>query len=470
MEIERSQTTQRRFFPLGVLIFLAPGLAAFAADTPIDRMEASTVRIIARTAQGGSTGSGFIVGDGSFVVTNHHVIDGAQSLEILAKGMRVFADRIAADDPDRDLAVLHLKANSGRPGVMLALRSGVKKTQTVLAAGFPGAADTAAGGADDFLEVKFTKGIISAFVRSQRGTFLYQIDAALNPGNSGGPLFDECGRVIGINDMKSLREAYVTGADGKPTTERMPFGEGVAWAVQSDELVGVMSAAGLTARVANGGCGAGAAPDRDTASNPPPDEPRQPRRAKGDSGAPAPSGDTPDGADTRRTQPAVDTNRILYGGAAAVLLILFGVSVARWRSGQPAPAVAAAAAGAMGGAAGAPYQPNIATLPTPSLRLRGVSGAYAGMDFPVSVTPVTLGRDPQVSGIVFDANDSVVSKRHCTVRMDRTSGGLVVEDCGSTNGTFLESGERLRAGEPRLVQPMGSFYLGDRRHVFQVKG
>ena len=467
MEIARLRMIRRRSLRLSLLLFFVPGLPVFAADTPIDRMEASTVRIITKTDKGASTGSGFIVGDGSYVVTNHHVIDGAQSVEVMAKGMRIFAERIAADDPDRDLAVLHLKSNSGRPAAVLALRSGVRKIQTVFAAGFPGAADTAAGGADDFLEVKFTKGIISAFVRSQRGTFLYQIDAALNPGNSGGPLFDECGRVIGIDDMKSLKEAYVTGPDGKPTVERMPFGEGVAWAIQADELLGVLSAAGLVGKVASGACVAGAvsaAPD--TARSTPPSEPR-PRQAKSD---PAPSGSGNPDVSSRRNPLPSDSNRILYGGAAAVLLVLFGVSVARWRSSQPAPAVVAAAAGAVAATPTVPLRPAPATLPKTGLRLRGVSGAFAGMEFPVSGDILTLGRDPQVSGIVFDPHDSVVSKCHCTVRMDRTSGGLIVEDCGSTNGTFLENGERLRAGVPRLVQPMGSFYLGDRRHVFQVKG
>jgi pSer/pThr/pTyr-binding forkhead associated (FHA) protein len=105
----------------------------------------------------------------------------------------------------------------------------------------------------------------------------------------------------------------------------------------------------------------------------------------------------------------------------------------------------------------------------PDLRLRGVSGSHAGMEFPVSAEPITLGRDPHMSQIVFDPQDSVVSKRHCIVRMDRVSGGLFVEDCGSRNGTFLDSGERLRSGEPRLVPRYGSFYLGDRSHVFQVK-
>jgi S1-C subfamily serine protease len=415
---------------------LLPAVAAFAADPPIDRMEASTVRVIVQDSKGaGETGSGFIVGDGSFVVTNHHVVEDAQAVLVMGKDLKIPVLRLAADDPGKDLAVLQLKQNSGRPPVMLGLRSGVKKTETVLAAGFPGAADDQ-GGIDDFLEVKFSKGIVSAFVRSQSGTMLYQIDAPINPGNSGGPLFDECGNVVGIDAMKSLRPAVVVGADGQPTQERLPYGEGVAWAIQSDELLSVLRTAGITAKVAARACGAAG----DT---------RQSEPTTADTG-------TADPGARRDSRPA-GQSLILIGAGAAILLALAVAFVAVAKS-RPSAAPAQA-----------PYRPQMGGPPMPDLRLRGVSGSHAGMEFPVSAEPITLGRDPHMSQIVFDPQDSVVSKRHCIVRMDRVSGGLFVEDCGSRNGTFLDSGERLRSGEPRLVPRYGSFYLGDRSHVFQVK-
>lgn len=457
MEVARVQNTWRRHCRLALLAAFLPAVAAFAADPPIDRMEASTVRILVKNTQGGgSTGSGFITGDGSFVVTNHHVVDGAEAILIVGKDLKIFAERVVADDPGKDLAILQLKQNSGRPPVVLGLRANVTKTQTVLAAGFPGAADDQ-GGADDFLEVKFSKGIISAFVRSQNGTLLYQIDAPINPGNSGGPLFDECGRVIGIDAMKSLKPAVVVGPDGRPTQERLPYGEGVAWAIQSDELLGVMRAAGLTPKVSAGACGGAPTPGGDS-QQPGPGPDSGSARPAPDSGSARP-GASPD-------THLADSNRILIGGVAAIFLVLVGVGVSRWRTNQPGTVVP------QGGQAppAVQYRRDVGYQPRTDLRLRGVSGSHAGLEFPVTGEPITLGRDPHMSQIVFDAQDSVVSKRHCIVRLDSTSGGLIVEDCGSTNGTFLESGERLRLGEPRLVKPYGSFYLGDRRHVFQVKG
>ena len=108
-------------------------VAAFAADPPIDRMEASTVRILVKQGQQASTGSGFIIGDGSYVVTNHHVVEGADAVLVVGKDLKIAAEGLVADDPVKDLAIIKLKENSGRPAVVLSLRSGVKKTQTVLA-------------------------------------------------------------------------------------------------------------------------------------------------------------------------------------------------------------------------------------------------------------------------------------------------------------------------------------------------
>ncbi len=460
MEIKRFQLIGRRYFRLGLsAAVVLSGMSALAADAPVDRMEASTVRILAKTERGIATGSGFVIGDGSYVVTNHHVIDGASAILVVAKDMEIPVSRLATDDAQKDLAILQLQKNSGRPAVEFTLRASIHKTQDVLAAGFPGAADDQ-GDNDDLLEVKFTKGIVSAFVRSKTGTNLYQVSAALNPGNSGGPLFDDCGHVVGVNELKSLIEVVAVGEDGKPTRERVPLGEGVGWSIQADELIPIMQSAGIPARIATS-CG-----DANTSSAPP---------SGGPSTSPGPS-------DPSRPVPA-SVNRLVIWAAAGLLVVGLVVGfVVRMSSksaapaGQPGYAQAAAAGGQFGGQFGgqlgggmAPYRPQGGPA-TFDLRLRGVSGPYAGKEFPVTSDPITLGRDPHLSQIVFDAQDSVVSKRHCTVRMDRATGGMLVEDCGSTNGTFLDTGERLRAGEPRLIRPYGSFYLGDRRHSFQVKG
>ena len=239
---------------------------ARAADLPVDSMDRSTVRVFAPHGDKLATGSGFVIGDGRYVVTNHHVIADAEELWVYAKLLKSRVTRVVVDSPEKDLAVLELDESTDRPPVVFGLKSGVHKTQPVLAAGFPGAADDQAAIRDNYLEVKFTQGIISGYVEGPNGEALYEVSAAINPGNSGGPLFDECGRVIGINVEKSLINAVVVGADGKPTLQRVPLGEGIAWSIQADELVNLLHANNIQVVAESSACVPGAA-DRASQQN-----------------------------------------------------------------------------------------------------------------------------------------------------------------------------------------------------------
>jgi len=86
-------------------------------------------------------------------------------------------------------------------------------------------------------------------VRSEQGLGLYQIDAAINPGHSGGPIFNEAGRIIDVSVMKSLTLVPTISPDaqGKPEwgLERVPLAENIAWAIQIDELLPGLRSLGL---------------------------------------------------------------------------------------------------------------------------------------------------------------------------------------------------------------------------------
>jgi hypothetical protein len=113
-----------------------------------------------------------------------------------------------------------------------------------------------------------------------------------------------------------------------------------------------------------------------------------------------------------------------------------------------------------------PYYP-APTVPVPSKPvLRGVAGQYSGATIPVENT--ILGRDPHSANLVFPADADSISKRHCSVRWDASRGIFVIEDLGSTNGTFLGSGRRLTPGQPRELRPGDRFYIGDLRNQFEV--
>ncbi len=141
-----------------------------------------------------SSGSGFILSAKGHILTNHHVVQGAQRLEVsLADGSKWVAQLVGAD-PVTDLAVVQIKAPSDTLTVLsLGDSSALQIGQKVLAIGNPFG-----------LEHSLSAGIVSSvrkFVKTGATEIedVIQTDAAINPGNSGGPLLDSEGRVIGIN-------------------------------------------------------------------------------------------------------------------------------------------------------------------------------------------------------------------------------------------------------------------------------
>lgn len=146
------------------------------------------------------TGSGFIIRSDGYIVTNEHVIRGAQKLEVTLFGGKKFNGKVVGSDPYTDLAVIKIDAKN-LPSVEFGDSDKLTPGQWVVAIGNPyGFHDTV------------TAGIISALGRSledpnQAGN-LIQTDAAINPGNSGGPLVDLSGNVVGIN------EAIIANAQG----------------------------------------------------------------------------------------------------------------------------------------------------------------------------------------------------------------------------------------------------------------
>ena len=138
-------------------------------------------------------GSGVIVEPDGLVVTNHHVIDGADDIKVVLSDRREFAAEIVRDDEDTDLAVLQLQGLAEPlPHIDLGDSDELHVGDLVLAIGNPfGVGQTV------------TSGIVSALARSSVGitdfNFFIQTDAAINPGNSGGALLRMDGRLAGIN-------------------------------------------------------------------------------------------------------------------------------------------------------------------------------------------------------------------------------------------------------------------------------
>jgi 2-alkenal reductase len=162
-----------------------------------ERVSNSVVHLAVRTQRGGGTGSGFVLDGEGHIVTNNHVIEGAEQILVrFADDSTVEAELVGAD-PDSDLAVIKVAVAPGllRPAE-LGDSSAIRVGQRAIAVGNPFG-----------FEQTMTTGIVSAVgrvVRQDSGfslSRLIQTDAAINPGNSGGPLLNSRGQVIGVNTL-----------------------------------------------------------------------------------------------------------------------------------------------------------------------------------------------------------------------------------------------------------------------------
>ena len=179
----------------------------------VQRVSQSLVKI--ETEDGGS-GSGFIVNARGDVITNSHVVADYSTVTVLIQDGRSMQGTVVGQDVYLDLAYIRLSGGQGNfRAVTLGSSASVSAGQDVLAVGFPLGSNT----------TTVTRGIVSAVLSGEDGTKWIQTDAPLNPGNSGGPLLDTSGKVIGVVTSR-LDYDWLSGRNI----------EGVGFALAVDEL------------------------------------------------------------------------------------------------------------------------------------------------------------------------------------------------------------------------------------------
>ena len=184
---------------------LAPGRPRVLVRDSIDLDSLMTAVVSIETED--ARGSGFFVSHDGLVVTNYHVIDGARQIAVETSNGDQFLARLELSDVNRDLAILRV-AYSPATVLELARQRALRLGERVYAAGSPLG-----------LSGSVTEGIISGF-RSFDGVRFIQTDAAINSGNSGGPLLDADGFVVGVNTLAVKKDVA----------------EGLGFAVIADEV------------------------------------------------------------------------------------------------------------------------------------------------------------------------------------------------------------------------------------------
>jgi len=188
------------------------------------------VAIKAVTAEGEDEGTGIVLNKQGLILTNDHVIKGARSLSVDASGSskKTTSAKIVGEEANQDLALIKVDPTGLElKPLALASSSTAKVGDTVYAIGTPYG-----------LEATFTKGIVSALSREiaapdgAKIAGAIQTDAALNPGNSGGPLLDEQGQVIGVNSQIASDAAQAQGSQ--------PGSTGVGFAISSNTVASVV--------------------------------------------------------------------------------------------------------------------------------------------------------------------------------------------------------------------------------------
>jgi S1-C subfamily serine protease len=219
MELEKAEGANSGFDPVIHQDVELLDAYSQAVTQAVEKVSLSVVKIDVRLgprgsrSAGGGSGSGFVFTRDGLVLTNSHVVHGGQRISLsFSDGVRAGAELIG-EDRDTDIAVLRTDHEISQP-VRLGTSKQLRVGQLAIAVGNPFG-----------FQFSVTAGVVGALGRSMRASSgrmmeeIIQTDAALNPGNSGGPLLDSGGRVIGVNTATVIAAQGICFAVGIDTAK-----------------------------------------------------------------------------------------------------------------------------------------------------------------------------------------------------------------------------------------------------------
>lgn len=380
---------------------------------------------------GHEVGSGFAVGNAGenpkYIVTNYHVISEGSlvSNEIIvffsAAANKSARAELVARDTNKDLCILELpEATTERKPLPLCRSNNVSKGDEVFALGYPDYvinSDNINYLAFDIDDITSTKGSISQKTRYNNsgviGTNVYLTDTTISHGNSGGPLINSDGAAVGINTWGPDSD-FSSATDG-------------GFSIVIDELIRLLNSNSIPYTLSEGSSDA-------------------------DAGAEV---EVP--ADTQPESAGNNTMLIIIVIAAAVVIIAVIVVIVVLKGKKTA--------------APSPVQP-VPQNNIPAVKISngavitGMKGIMANRSFNVNGS-IVLGRNSQKCNVCFPVDSKGISGVHCQIR--QANGGYEIMDLGSSNGTFLGSGQRLTPNVPVFIPDGTYFYLGSAEQLFQIK-
>jgi len=482
------------------IIIFALCSTAFAQMT-IEDTRKSVVRIVVFDKNSGrylGSGSGFVIGSNppyEFVATAYHVVEGNVDIYIWRSKDDLIKTTIYQTLAESDIALLRIDPQHllyGFQTMEIASRDMVKVGDTVYAVGFPAAADDVL---TDFTSAypedsTVTRGVISKFSTYQGAAF-HQMDATVSWGNSGGPLVNEFGQVIGVVSRGAVLE-------------------GIYGAVQIDYLTDILDSRGIIYDKAGSRGQTGDKEDAVKRANdaisalPPVDSLSLNDKAQVETARSLVSAaknqfgandsdffnlnalssaeeririleDTP----VKKPFTEVIQENLLIILIAAILLIIAAILITKAK--KPSAAVVAQSFPSLPGqqmtSAAGPVtmtKPERAPAVTQAKRMqprpviKGVTGSFAGQNIELVDNQLTIGRDPRLAQLVYPQNKEEISRKHCTIRFDVNTQKFTLTDY-SSNGTYLSSNQKLDPGQTYYLNSGDRFYLAEPSEVFELK-